>query len=136
LTPWDRLKIAISAHEDAKARVLVAEQFAQLSAAKTEALEAARREERRQAGFLAMAQAEVDRLAGEAEERRRLLSQIVPPDRGDWETLRALDVLERRVNPTCWDQGAGPELLRHVAWLRDLRRRGFTVEDWITRRCP
>ena len=124
-TPWKRLTIAIDAHESAKARVLVAEGLAHLGPDRARELEGARAVEQREAAALADAQADVDRLALEAEER----AKIVPPDPGDVAVLDVLDKLRRKVLPAYWDklrESGDPvdkRAVRHIAWMRAQERR-------------
>lgn len=137
MTPWKRLDAAIDAHERAKVRVLAAQQFAHLGLDRARDLEVARADERAQAVYRAEAQAEVDRLAREEAERRR----VIPPERGDHQVLYVLCRL-RGLVPEVWESEClrrgeeGRRAVRHLTWLRELRRRGHDIKDWIARRCP
>jgi hypothetical protein len=141
VTPWDRLTLVRDKLAAAKARVQGAEQrllftdwtgVPEGKARAARELESARSEERWRAGFVADAEAVVERLRLEAEER----SRVIAPDRYDHDLLHVLDRLERKIAPEFWEKGlregdeAERRAVKHLGWLRDLRRRGGTVEGW------
>jgi hypothetical protein len=133
MTPWQRLDLARRKHEEAKARVQCAEQLAHLGAGRARELAAAQQEERHARACLALAEVEVEQLRREELERR----QVVPPHPADHEVLHVLDQLDRKVFPEAWEKAlresgvpADRRALRHLAWLRELRREGLSVEAW------